>query len=151
MNWILFLSLIGYCLCKEYKAVDNLDLNEYTGKWLQVYGNSFDKVFQGDGACVTAHYSLQDDGNVKVYNEQIDSNGERDGIEGYAYYSDGDCCGYLTVQLEDLKPAPYWVLQLGPVENNQYQYAIVSDDKAISLFVLARDVDDFQQKYNHHQ
>ena len=147
MNWILFLSLIGYCLCKEYKAVDNLDLNEYTGKWLQVYGNSFDKVFQGDGSCVTAHYSLQDDGKVKVYNEQIDSNGERDGIEGYAYYSDGDCCGYLTVKLEDLKPAPYWVLQLGPVENKQYQYAVVSDDKAISLFVLARDVDDFQQKY----
>ena len=39
MNWILLLSLVGYCLCKEYKAVDKIDLNEYTGKWLQVYGN----------------------------------------------------------------------------------------------------------------
>ena len=147
MNWILLLSLVGYCLCKEYKAVDKIDLNEYTGKWLQVYGNSFDKVFQGDGSCVSAHYSLQENGEVKVYNEQINSNGKRDGIEGYAYYSEGDCCGYLTVQLEDLKPAPYWVLELGPVENKQYQYSIVSDDKAISLFVLTRDVEEFQEKY----
>ena len=147
MNWILLLILVGYCLCKEYKAVDKIDLNEYTGKWLQVYGNSFDKVFQGDGSCVSAHYSLEDDGKVKVYNEQINSNGKRDGIEGYAYYSDGDCCGYLTVKLEDLKPAPYWVLELGPIENKQYQYSIVSDDKAISLFVLARDVEEFQEKY----
>lgn len=147
MNWILLLSLMGYCLCKEYKAVDNLDINMYMGKWLQVYGNTFDKVFQGNGKCATAQYSLQENEEVKVYNEQINSNGKRDGIEGYAYYSDGDCCGYLTVKLEDLKPAPYWVLELGPVENKQYQYAIVSDDKAISLFVLTRDVDDFQQKY----
>ena len=114
MNWLLFLSLIGYCLCKEYKAVDKIDLNEYTGKWLQVYGNSFDKVFQGDGSCVTAHYSLQDDGKIKVYNEQIDSNGKRDGIEGYADYNDGDCCGYLTVHLEDLKP-PARYLSLGEI------------------------------------
>lgn len=147
MNWILLLTLLGYCLCKEYKAVDNLDINMYMGKWLQVYGNTFDKVFQGNGKCATAQYSLQENGEVKVYNEQIDSNGKRDGIEGYAYYNDDDCCGYLTVKLEDLKPAPYWVLELGPLENKQYQYAIVSDDKALSLFVLTRDVDDFQQKY----
>ena len=53
----------------------------------------------------------------------------------------------MTVKLEDLKPAPYWVLELGPIENKQYQYSIVSDDKAISLFVLARDVEEFQEKY----
>jgi len=147
MNWILLLSLVGYCLCKEYKAVDKIDLNEYSGKWFQVYKNSFDNLFQGDGTCAIAQYSLQENGQVKVYNEQIDSNGKPDGIEGYAYYKDGDCCGYLTVQLEDLKPAPYWVLELGPVENKQYQYSIVSDDKAISLFVLVRDVEEFQKKY----
>ena len=115
MNWILILSLVSYCLCKEYKAVDQIDLNEYSGKWFQVYKNSFDNLFQGDGTCATAQYSLQENGQVKVYNEQIDSNGKPDGIEGYAYYKDGDCCGYLTVQLENLKPAPYWVLELGPV------------------------------------
>jgi hypothetical protein len=32
--------------------------------------------------------------------------------------------------------------------NDQYQYSIVSDDKQVSLFVLARNVEDFYSKYN---
>ena len=66
----------------------------------------------------------------------------------HAYYNDDDCCGYLTVKLEDLKPAPYWVLELGPIENKQYQYSIVSDDKGLSLFVLTRNVDRFFNEYD---
>ena len=73
-------------------------------------------------------------------NKQLSNKDEKESITGYAYYSDGDCCGYLTVQLEDLSPAPYWVLELGPVVDDSYDYAIVSDNFAFSLFVLARNV-----------
>ena len=71
-----------------------------------------------------------------------------DAIPGFAYYSEGDCCGYLTVELKDLKPAPYWILELGPIVEDNYQYSIVSDNLALSLFVLARNVDDFYKTYD---
>ena len=47
-----------------------------------------------------------------------------------------------------MKPAPYWILELGPVVSGNYQYSIVSDNLALSLFVLARDVDEFYKLYD---
>ena len=135
-------------LAKEYKAVDNLNITLYTGKWYQVYEDNFDKLFEHRGRCATAEYHLLDDGNVSVYNEQLDPNDSVDSISGVAYYDEGDCCGYLTVQLDDMLPAPYWVLELGPIVDNEYQYSIVSDNLGISLFVLARNVSDFFMEYN---
>ena len=79
---------------------------------------------------------------------ELDKDDHIDEITGSAYYKSGDCCGYLTVQLKDTPEAPYWVLELGPIVNNYYDYAIVSDDKALSLFVLARDVDNFYKYYD---
>ncbi len=143
--------LFGLCymsLAKEYKAVDELDLPSYMGKWFQVYQNNLDKLFQGIGKCSTAKYEIVGDNKVSVFNKQIDKEDKVDEIAGYAYYKEGECCGYLTVKLEDLPEAPYWVLELGPIVNGIYDYSIVSDDKALSLFVLARDVDNFYKNYN---
>ena len=142
---ILLFSSLSYCLSKEYKAVDDLDLQKYMGKWYQVYKDKFDNVFQKNGICSTAEYSLDND-IVKVFNKQI-TNGAYDSITGIAYYSNDDCCGYLTVELQGQSPAPYWVLELGPIVDDLYDYSIVSDNKAISLFVLTRDVDRFYKLY----
>ena len=35
--------------CKDYKAVDELDLNKYTGVWYQIYENNFDKTLSKTG------------------------------------------------------------------------------------------------------
>ena len=35
----------------DYKAVDELDLTKYMGKWYQVYGDKFNRIFQGNGRC----------------------------------------------------------------------------------------------------
>ena len=118
------------------------------GKWYQVYGDKFNRIFQGNGQCSTAKYSLMDDGRVSVLNKQFDENDNLDTISGFAYYSEGDCCGYLTVELKGTKPAPYWVLELGPIVEDSYDYSIVSDNLALSLFVLARDVDTFYKLYD---
>ena len=147
----LFIFANLFCMkafAKEYKAVDNLNITLYTGKWYQVYEDNFDKLFEHRGRCATAEYHLLDDGNVSVYNEQLDPDDSVDSITGVAYYDEGDCCGYLTVQLDDMLPAPYWVLELGPIVDNEYQYSIVSDNLGISLFVLARNVSDFFMEYN---
>ena len=144
---LLFLIFISFSFGKEYKAVDELDLTKYMGKWYEVYQDNFNRLFQGNGKCSTATYKLTDDDKVSVFNEQI-TNDKYDTIAGYAYYKDNDCCGYLTVQLKGTPEAPYWVLELGPIVDDLYDYSIVSDDKALSLFVLTRDVDRFFKLYN---
>ena len=47
-----------------------------------------------------------------------------------------------------MKKVPYWILEVGPVIEGQYQYAIVSDPFRATLFILARDVTDFYANYN---
>ena len=44
--------------------------------------------------------------------------------------------------------APYWIIELGPLVDDQYDYAIVSDNIKLGLFVLARDVDRFFKLYD---
>lgn len=143
---ILLFSSLSCCLSKEYKAVDELIIPQYMGKWYQVYKDKFDNIFQKNGICSTAEYVLGEDNIVKVLNKQI-TNNQYDSITGIAYYDNDDCCGYLTVELKGQSPAPYWVLELGPIVDDLYDYSIVSDNNAISLFVLARDVDRFYKLY----
>lgn len=133
----------------EYKAVEELDLYKYDGLWYQVYGDNFNKLFQGDGKCSTAHYTINEGNNsVSVLNKQIDENNKLDTIVGYAYYKDDDYGGYLTVSLNGTPEAPYWVLELGPVVDDEYDYSIVSDNNALSLYVLSRNVERFFELYN---
>lgn len=145
----LLLTLFCISYAKEYKAVDELNLDYYIGRWYQVYQDKFNRLFQGNGRCATADYAIVDTNNVSVYNQQINNkNDEYDSIAGSAFYKDGDCCGYLTVILDGAPQAPYWVLELGPVVDDLYDYSIVSDDKALSLFVLTRDVERYYKLYD---
>ena len=145
--FIIFVCIQCVVFGNDYMAVDNLDLDKYIGKWYQVYGDNFNKVFQGAGTCSQADYSFKENGEIAVVNQQINKQGNIESIEGIAYYKDGDSGGYLTVKLDNLTPAPYWVLSLGPVIDSEYQYSIVSDNNALSLFVLTRNVEEFEKKY----
>ena len=133
--------------CKNYKAVDELDLNKYTGLWYQVYGDNFDKTFQGNGKCAKAYYKMNDY-NISVLNTQKNSKNEIENITGFAYYKNNNTGGYLTVKLEDNPEAPYWIIELGPIISGLYDYSIVSDNLKLSLFVLARNVTEFYNLYD---
>ena len=136
-------------LSKEnYTYVPELNLEQYDGKWFEVYKDLFDETFQKGGSCVTAEYTILDNGNVSVFNSEILPSGEISTIEGFAFYDDNNTGGELSVQLDGAPMAPYWVIELGPLVDDQYDYSIVSDDKQISLFVLARDVDRFFDLYS---
>ena len=54
----------------------------------------------------------------------------------------------MTVQLKDLPEAPYWVIELGPIYDNMYDYSIVSDNAKVSLFVLTRNISRFYKEYD---
>ena len=88
---IVLLVTCQYIQClslkNEYKAVDELDLDKYVGRWYEVYGNRFDKTFQGNGKCVQAFYE-SNGFNVSVLNTQLDKNNNLDSITGFAYYKD---------------------------------------------------------------
>ena len=135
-------------MSKEYKAVDDVNVDQYLGRWHQVYSDKFNNLFQKNGRCSTADYGLLENKNISVLNKQFDEDGKVDSIGGVAFYKEGDCCGYLTVKLAENPEAPYWVLELGPIVDNLYDYAIVSDNNALTLFVLTRNVENFYKIYN---
>lgn len=138
-------NVFGY----EYIPVDELDLSSYDGRWYQVYKDVSDMSFQGFGTCAVADYAILDANNVSVLNSQIDKDGTLDQITGYAFYKNGNSGGELTVDLDGTPGnAPYWVIQLGPLLNDEYQYSIVSDNLKVSLFVLARNVSEFYDLYD---
>ena len=131
-----------------YKAVSNVDLTQYSGRWYQVYKDDFDMLFQGQGTCAVADYTLVND-KIEVLNSQVNKNGKVGQIKGVAFYEGNNSGGELSVSLDGVpKTSPYWIIELGPIVNNQYVYSIVSDPKRTSLFVLTRDVDLFYTKYD---
>ena len=144
---LIFCLFLTSVLSKEYKAVENLNLDNYIGKWYQVYEDNFDKTFQGNGKCAKAYYGMNLN-NITVLNTQINNNGDLENITGFAYYKDEDYGGYLTVKLEDNPEAPYWVIELGPIVDNYYDYSIVSDNIKLSLFVLTRNVSRYYELYD---
>jgi lipocalin len=140
-----FLLVVG----NKIIPVSELDLPKYMGHWFQVYAAPIDYTFQGYGKCMAADYKILGQNNVSVLNSQYNKKNEYEEISGYAFYKDASKPGELSVTLEGVPVvAPYWVLQLGKVVNDEYQYSIVSVPVGPSLWVLARDVNDFFQTYN---
>ena len=146
--FLLLVLLQGFLLLcassNNFTTVNELDLSKYTGHWFQVYAAPFDFTFQGYGKCITADYQITGTNNVSVLNAQYNINDEYEEISGYAFYKDVNEPGKLTVVLEGTPfPAPYWVLQLGEVVNDEYQYSIISVPNGPSLWVLARNISYF--------
>jgi len=145
--WLFIFFLVS--VYSNVQPVSKLDLDSYLGYWYEVYQDNFDKTFQKEASCAVAYYSKKNDNKISVLNSQIDKNNRVDQISGYAYYKDDDTGGKLTVHLNGVPmDSPYWVVELGPIKNNYYQYSIVTDNLQLSLFVLVRDVNEFYEKYN---
>ena len=84
-------------------------------------------------------------------------------VNGYAVQSN-ETAGALTVTLQpgpipfgigtpsidDVyyhPPGNYWIMELGPKQYDQYQWAIVSNEKKTDLYVLVRNVPVFEELY----
>jgi lysozyme C len=129
-------------------TVTELKLDSYLGHWYQIYGAPTNTIFQGYGTCITADYGLLDNGYVSVLNSQLNENKEIEKINGYAYYQNVSEPGKLTVHLDGVPvDSPYWIVKLGEMVDNQYQYSIITTPSGISLWVLARDIDKFNELY----
>jgi len=137
-------------------TVEELNIPQYMGRWYQMYADKFVlSTFERNAVCMTADYYVQDDGNINVFNGQNhgEESGELETISGYATLPDASKPGQLKVFFDSAGPpggAPYWVVKLGPIDSStdQYSYAVVTDNTQTSLFVLARNVDEFNEKYD---
>lgn len=131
------------------ETIQEIDVNKYLGNWYQIYGAPTNYIFQGYGKCLTAQYGLLENGYVSVINSQLNSNEELEQINGYAYYTNTSEPGKLTVHLDGVPvDSPYWIVKLGEIIDKQYQYSIITVPSSISLWVIARDIDSFNQKYS---
>jgi lipocalin len=136
---------------RDVPTVATLNVTEYLGHWYQMYTDSFDGIFEPSAFCATAEYGLLPNGTVSVHN--IDRkggyNGTRGSVRGYAYQTSPSTFPGRLAVVFPFSPAaaPYWVLLLGPVVDGQYQYSVVSDFDKLSLFVLARNVAEFNASY----
>lgn len=132
--------------------VSELNRTQYLGRWYQVYSDLFvDATFENSSYCDTADYGIYPNNTISVYNRerQYNTTGPERQIYGWATTEDVTKPGELTVHLQTTEfGAPYWVYQLGPVHDDQYEYSIVSDPLKLTLFVLARNVSKFMKKYN---
>ena len=130
-------------------VISEINVPSYLGHWKQVYQAPTNMIFQGYGTCLTADYGLLDNGNITVLNSQLDKNHEIEQISGYGYYKNASEPGKLTVHLDGVPvDSPYWIVKLGEIVDNQYQYTIITNPSGISLWVLARDIDVFMKNYN---
>lgn len=154
---IFLLVVVSAVLAKiNPDTVKSLDVPKYLGYWYQMSADQIVyNTFEKDAYCCTALYGDNGDGTLSVHNYgKIGApNGTDYIIDGYAVQTKPDTYpGQLKVTFNSTDsapfPAPYWILELGPINaNNLYDWAIVSDNLSAFLFVLARDVATFNAKY----
>jgi lipocalin len=118
------------------ETVDSVDLESYAGLWYEFA--RYDTIFDEDAEQVTAEYTLNDDGTVKVVNQGVRPDGNPTFIEGTARVLDPETNAKLgvTFDREDLSGIEfnYWIIEL----DEDYEWAVVSEATRYVLYILSR-------------
>jgi len=134
----LFLSgcaIIGSPVLDNIQTVDQVDLERYTGVWYEIA--SLPTWFANDLVCVTATYTLQDDGKIEVVNQGFQStpDGKVDKITGTAWVPNPAEPGQLKVSFFPIISSQYNIIVLDEVD---YSYAMVTGKNYKFLWILSR-------------
>jgi apolipoprotein D and lipocalin family protein len=127
--------LIGGCVNEEnsLETVKNVDIKRYMGLWYEIarLPNSFEEGLTN----VTAQYSLNADGTVRVYNKGFKEaeNNKLDEAEGKAYAVDSSN-SKLKVTFFWPFYGDYWIIFLA----GDYSYAVVGSPSRSYLWILSR-------------
>uniref|UniRef100_A0A2A4JTA8 Lipocalin/cytosolic fatty-acid binding domain-containing protein n=1 Tax=Heliothis virescens TaxID=7102 RepID=A0A2A4JTA8_HELVI len=117
--------------CPDMKAMDNFDAARYMGKWYEAEKYFF--VFEFGGKCITADYTLKENGVVGVVNKQINIlSGTQSEIQGQATQVSRSDEAKLTVSFPSLPvnvEAPYWV-----IDTDYDSYAVVYSCYEFGIF-----------------
>ncbi|CAH9063758.1 Outer membrane lipoprotein Blc [Pseudoalteromonas holothuriae] len=145
-----FITLLTACtgLPTNIKPVSNFELDQYKGKWYEIarLNHSFEK----DLTNVTATYSLNSDGSIKVINRGYNTQDNQwQQANGTAKFVSSPNEGHLKVSFFGPFYGSYVVFKL---DKEDYQYAYVTSYNKEYLWLLARTptveqsiIDDFVQ------
>nr|WP_240513142.1 lipocalin family protein [Halomonas campaniensis] len=115
------------------EAVTGFELDRYLGQWYEIA--RLDHSFERGLDCVTATYSLRDDGGVRVINRGYNLEEQAwDEAEGRAYFIDDENVGRLKVSFFGPFYGGYNVLAL----DEEYQWALVAGPNRDYLWILSR-------------
>lgn len=118
---------------KNLVPVENFDLQRYLGKWYEVA--RFDFAFERNMGEVTAEYSLNEDGSVRVLNKGFSYvKNEWKEAEGRARFRGDPSVGALEVSFFGPFYSGYNVIAI----DNDYQYAMVGGKDYNYLWFLSR-------------
>lgn len=118
---------------KNVKPVKAFDANKYLGKWYEIA--RLDMRFERNLNNVTATYSLNENGTIKVDNRGYDYVDEKwKQSVGKAKFIEGKDLGSLKVSFFGSFYAGYHVVAL----DDQYQYALVAGSNQKYLWILSR-------------
>ena len=132
------LFLVGCSASNPPDTVASVDLQRYVGTWYEIA--RYPKIFELGLVGVTAEYALDNDGTVSVTNRGFMGklNGSESTIHGVATVVDKTSNAKLSVKFDpfpaSLFPGDYWIIELG----QNYEYAVVSDPKRATLWILSR-------------
>ena len=118
---------------KGTHPIATLDVERYLGKWYEIA--RFDHRFERHLECVTAHYSMRDDGLIKVINRGRNSTTQKwKEAEGKAAPLSTPADGRLKVSFFGPFYSGYNVLVL----DEGYRYALVVGPNRNYLWILSR-------------
>jgi apolipoprotein D and lipocalin family protein len=116
------------------KPIVGFDINRYLGTWYEIA--RLDHSFERGLESVTAHYSLREDGGIKIVNKGFDpKTREWKEAVGKAYFAVDSNTGSLRVSFFGPFYGGYHVLALDKVH---YSYALVCGSSRSYLWILAR-------------
>ena len=135
----LMLSILFLCVgCSQIpdrvKPVENFNLTRYLGTWYEIA--RLDHSFERGLTKVSAQYSLNDNGSVKVINRGYsEQDGEWQEATGIAYFIGSPNQGLLKVSFFSPFYGTYAIFEL---DHDNYQYAVVSGPNHSYLWILSR-------------
>ena len=128
----LFYGCLG--MPESVTPVKGFVIGNYIGKWYEIA--RLDHSFERGLECVTAEYSLREDGGVKVVNRgfSVEKDQWRE-VRGKAYFVNEPDEGYLKVSFFGPFYGAYVVFEL---DKDNYQYAFVTGPNKSYLWLLSR-------------
>jgi apolipoprotein D and lipocalin family protein len=112
-----------------------IDLERYLGKWYEIA--TLPQFFSLGTKCVTADYSLNADGSIKVFNRQVNNiSGQAGSITGKATVEPNSGNAKLKVSFFGAEPSEsnYWIVEIA----DDYSYSVVSDPTKTTFWILSR-------------
>ena len=129
------IALIAGCtgVPEGIEPVSNLDVERYEGTWYEIA--RLDHSFEEGLSNVTAEYSLQDDGSIRVVNRGYsEENGKWEEAEGRAVFVGDDANGHLKVSFFGPFYASYVVFRL----DEDYRFAYITGYDRDYLWFLSK-------------